>query len=55
MNLEDKLRRQRFDSEMKIIELEELAEKGVLKKNKEIQLQILKKKVEDLTIRINNL
>ncbi len=55
MNIKDKLKRQRFDSEMKIIELEELAEKGALKKNQEIQLEILKKKVEDLTNRINNL
>ena len=55
MKILDKLKRQRYDSEMKIIELEELEKNGKLKKNLEIQLQILKKKVEDLTIRINNL
>jgi len=55
VKIKDKLKRQRFDSEMKILELEELAEKGTLKRNQEIQLEILKKKVEEITTRINNL
>jgi len=55
VKIKDKLKRQRFESEMKIIELEEAIEKGTLKKNQEIQLQILKKKVEEITTRINNL
>lgn len=55
MKKSDKLKRQRYEGEMKIIELEVLEKAGNLTRNQEMQLQILRKKVEELTDRLDNL
>ena len=50
----DKLKRQRYQVSMKIIELETKAEKSKLSKNEEKELEILKNKEKDLDNRIDN-
>lgn len=50
----DKFKRQRFEIEMKIIDLEGRSEQKTLTKNEEKELQILKNKAAELTERINN-
>jgi len=55
MKKPDKLKRQRYQVSMKIIELEDKAEKSKLTKNEEKELEILKNKEKDLDDRINNL
>jgi len=51
----DKLKRQRYEAEIKVIELEVLEKAGKLSRNQEMQLQILRKKIEDLNDRIGNI
>jgi len=54
MKLIDKLKRQRFEISMRIIELESKAGSGNLSKNEERELAILKAKEAGLDERINH-
>ena len=51
----DKLKRQRYEISMKIIELETKSRVGNLKKNEEKEFEILKLKESELTEKIENL
>ena len=50
----DKLKKQRYDISMKIIQLESKQATSKLSKNEEKELIILKNKEEDLNIKIDN-
>lgn len=50
----DKLRRTRYEISMKIIQLEAKMESGELTKNEEKEITILRKKEEELDIKIEN-
>jgi len=50
----DKIKRQRFETEMKIIELEERQKHHKLRKNEEKELEFLKKKTAEFDKRIDS-
>lgn len=51
----DKIKRQRYQSEMKIIALEDKLKRSKLSKNEEKELEFLKKKVLEFDHRISSL
>ena len=51
----DKLKKQRYDISMKIIQLESKQTKSKLSKNEEKEFEILKNKENDLNLKIDNL
>jgi len=55
MNQIDKIKKQRYESEMKIITLEDKSKRSKLSKNEEKELEFLKKKVLEFNQRIASL
>jgi hypothetical protein len=55
MNPIDKIKKQRYETEMKIIALEEKIKRSKLSKNEEKELAFLKRKDTELNIKIENL
>lgn len=51
----DKIKRQRFETEMKILHLEEKSLRSKLSKNEEKELEFLKRKTEELNHKIDSL
>jgi hypothetical protein len=55
MNQIDKIKKQRYETEMKIIALEAKQERSKLSKNEEKELELLKRKAIELNERIQSL
>lgn len=55
MNLIDKIKKQRYETEMKIISLEDKLKRSKLSKNEEKELEFLKKKDIELNRKIESL
>ncbi len=55
MNQIDKIKKQRYETEMKIIALEEKQKRSKLSKNEEKELEFLKRKEQELNLKIENL
>jgi len=51
----DKIKRQRYETEMKILHLEEKSGRAKLAKNEEKELEFLRRKSEELDKKINSL
>jgi len=55
MNQIDKIKKQRYETEMKIVILEDKQKRSKLSKNEEKEMEFLRKKVTELNLRIESL
>jgi hypothetical protein len=55
MNQIDKIKKQRYETEMKIIQMEDKKKRSKLSKNEEKELEFLKRKALDLNEKIESL
>ena len=55
MNQIDKIKKQRYEAEMKIIQLEDKQKRNKLSKNEVKELEFLKRKAQELNLKIESL